>query len=157
MALSEVFGGMSLVIEVISLSFVSFLIAIVGCVISLKLLPKILDFHNFEDLVKQDNRGAGYYYIFAGLCVLGLQLLVSSMMKMAPGSVRNNLIGYFSWGFLGLILGIIIIIGSAHVFDTLTKINESDLVKKGNFAAGHFFVGAGLVVLAILYTVSSQL
>ncbi|MBI4361682.1 MAG: DUF350 domain-containing protein [Euryarchaeota archaeon] len=130
-------------------------------VVSLKLLPRLLRVTAKIDVVaeiQKGNKAAGYYYVFAGLFASGI-LMFTTRGIVVPAVLDGEAVASaLRVGLVGLVLGFLISYGLLMFVERLTRpLNEWQGIPQGNEAMGLFFVLVGIVIAAILYTISTSI
>jgi hypothetical protein len=136
-----------------------FVVSII-CVLSIwRLLPRLLGMRVYE-LIAQNKKGAGYYYVYAGLVTAGTVIFsiqfggeLALAFEIAEAFSRFLFATIFS--LVGVAISIAISFATLRICDrATTQVREWDLIKSGNEAAGLYFIGAGLVVFSVLLAAS---
>ena len=138
------------------LALVSGFVIAVICVLAIwRLLPKALGVPVY-DLIGKGKKGAGYYYVFAGLVTAGtvifsLQFGGELELMFAVQEAVSRFLLALAGSVVGIAISMVISVATMRLCDyATTQIKEWDLIKGGNEAAGLYFIGTGLVVFSVL-------
>ena len=136
-----------------------FVLSVLALAFTFSVVPRFMKFPLYE-LLKKDERSAGYYYVFTGLIAGGVIMLAMTLARASP------IIAYFpeyglggeiaiatAFAFFGLLVGLVISLTALWIVDKITPVNEWELIRQGSDSAGLYFIGVGIVVFSILSAV----
>ena len=134
----------------------AFALSIISLLFTFSAVPRFMKFPLY-DLLRKDEKSAGYYYVFTGLIAGGIIMLSMTLARASP------IIAYFpeyglmgeiaiatALAFVGLIIGIVVSLVTLWIVDKITPVKEWELIRGGSDSAGLYFIGVGVVVFSIL-------